>query len=129
MALALHDPKSVAMLPELNGTPNAELVIKIGHGYVYLSYDRKGCLRVIREAKGGQIPVGKPKTGESVFRVTNFENGEATFKSSGSHSGLYSINGKVFWSAIWDDVAPSLFKECSFQDWVIECAQQLAETK
>jgi hypothetical protein len=67
------------MLIELNGKPKSDVVEKIGHGYVLVSYDRKGCLRTIREAKEGQIPGHKPKNDETVFRVTDFEGEEATF--------------------------------------------------
>jgi hypothetical protein len=117
------------MLIELNGKPKSDVIVKIGHGYVLVSYDRKGCLRLIRGAKDGQIPAYKPKSDETVFRVTDFAEGQADYKSSGSHSGLFSMNGHIYWSAIWDDVEPSIYKECSFKDWVDECARALAGEK
>lgn len=117
------------MLIELNGKPKSDVVVKIGDGHVLVSYDRKGRLRLILKAKGGQKPEHKPKSDETVFRVTDFEGGEATYKSGGSHCGKFSINGTVYWSTIWDDVGPEIFKECGFQDWVIECAQLLAGGK
>jgi len=121
--------RKLTILIELNGNPNSELVVKIGKSYVAVLYDRKGYLRLIREAKKGQNPLRKPKKDETVFRVTNFLNGESTYKSSGSHSGFFSVNGQVYWSTIWDDAGPSEFKKCSFRDWVIECAQVLASAK
>jgi hypothetical protein len=117
------------MLIEFKGEPKSEVLVMIGKGYVVVSYDSKGLLRFIREAPEGQIPVRKTKSDETVFRVTNFENGEATYKSSGSHSGFFSINGHIYWSTIWDDISSSIYKKCSFEDWVIECAQVLAGVK
>jgi hypothetical protein len=117
------------MLIELNGEPKSDAIIKIGHGFVLVSYDRKGFLHLIREAVEGKISGRKPKSDETVFRVTNFLNGESTFKSSGSHCGFFSVNGHIYWSTIWDDVGPVVIKRCSFQDWVFECAQVLAGVK
>ncbi len=117
------------MMIALNGNPKSEVLVKISQGYVLVTYDRKGCLRHIRSAKGGQIPVNKPKKDETVFRITNLQEGRSTFKSSGSHCGFFSVNGQVYWSSIWDDIGPSEFKKCSFQDWLIECAQVLAGVK
>ncbi len=117
------------MIIALHGKPKSEEIVQIGHSYILASYDRRGCLHLMREAKGGQNPLHKPKKDETVFLVSDFSEGEATFKSSGSHSGYFSANGQVFWSTIWDDIGPSVYKECSFQEWVDECAQILAGEK
>jgi hypothetical protein len=117
------------MLIQLTGSPTSDVVVDIGQGHVLVSYDRKGCLRLMREAKGGQPPAHKPKPDETVFRVTDFPGGEATLKSSGGHCGFFSVNGLVYWSTIWDDVGPEVLKKCAFQDWVVECAQVLAGVK
>jgi hypothetical protein len=117
------------MMINLKGEPKSEMIVRIGEGHVLVSYDRKGYLRLMRGAKDGKPPEHKPQPGETVFRVTNVEGGEATYKSSGSHSGLFSINGNVYWSAIWDDVEPAIVKKCAFEDWVEECAILLAEGK
>jgi hypothetical protein len=101
-------------------------MVKIGNGYVVAYYDRKGCLRLIRAAKGGHKPDGKPGKNETVFRVTDFEEGKSTFKSSASHCGYLSVNNCVYWGTIWDDDDGGVFKKCVFQDWVIECAEVLA---
>lgn len=116
------------MIIELHGKPKSEVLVKIGDTYILVSYDRKGCLRIMRQAKGRQNPLQKPKKDETVFRVSNFNEGQSTFKSSESHCGYYSANGQVYWSTIWEDIGPSIYKECSFQDWVDECAEKLACT-
>lgn len=117
------------MLIELNGKPKSSVVVAIGQGNVIVSYDRNGFLRLIRKAKEGQLTDRKPKNDETVFRVIDFQEGKATFKSSGSHCGFLSTNGCVYWSTIWDDDNEGVFKKCSFQDWVIECANVLAGEK
>ena len=117
------------MLIDLYGAPKSDVVVKIGPGHVLVSYDRKGYLRLMREAKDGRIPLQKPKSGETVFRVTDFEEGKADYKSRGSHCGLFSVNGIVYSSTIWDDAGPEIRKKCSFQDWVDECAKTLASER
>jgi hypothetical protein len=113
---------------ELHGIPKSEVILKTGKEYVHISYDRKGFLRLIRKAKEGKLNTNKPKHDETVFRVINFEEGKASFKSSGSHCGFLSVNGCVYWSTIWDD-GDDIFKMCSFQNWVNECAEVLAGEK
>lgn len=111
---------------ELLGDPKSSIVIEMGPGHVCVSYDRKGRLRSIRAAQDGRPPEQKPKTGETIFRVQDFSEGESTFKSGGSHCGYFSANGTIFWSTIWADAGPSIVKKCSFHDWILECAQVLS---
>lgn len=117
------------MLIELNGRPKSENIVKIGNSYVIVYYDRKGCLRLIRGTKEGQKADSKPKNNETVFRVIDFQEGKASFKSSAGHCGFLSVNGYVYWGTIWDDSNEGIYKECSFQDWVTECAKVLAGEK
>ncbi len=117
------------MMIELTGEPNSDVVVKIGHGNVLVSYDRKGCLRLIREVKTGQKADVKPKNGVTVFRVIDFHEGKASFKSSAGHCGFLSVNGFVYWGTIWDDNEEGIIKTCSFQNWVNECAEVLAGEK
>ena len=110
----------------LTDAPKSEHIVRIGRGFVQTCYDRKGLLRWIRKSEAGEKQATPPKPDETVFRVSDGINGESTFKSSASHCGYFSARGSVYWSTIWDDDGPSSIKECSFQDWVDECARVLA---
>jgi hypothetical protein len=114
---------------ELKGKPKTDVLFKIDKNYVQVSYDKKGHLRLIRKAEKGQLSKARPSKDETVFSVTNFDNGESTLKSRGSHCGYFSVNGTVFWSTIWDDNDNPFFKKYSFHDWVQECAGVIANDK
>jgi hypothetical protein len=114
---------------ELTGKPKTDVLVKIGLKYIQISFDRKGYLYLIRQVDNGRCSDKKPGKNETVFRVTDFANGEASFKSGESNCGYYSVNGCIYWSTIWEDDGNTVYKKCSFQDWANECAQVLAGVK
>jgi hypothetical protein len=113
----------------LTGSPLSEVIVQVGGGTLLAGYDRRGRLRLLRRAPAAGRRPGKPAPAETVLRIRDIATGESTFKSAASHCGFSSVNGYVYWSTIWDDDRGGPVKACTFQEWVDECAEVLAEVK
>ncbi len=93
----------------------------MGDRSISLSYDGKGNLKSMRQAK---VP-GEPKSLGLVLTVRDFAKGDTVFKTAKGLSGWESYNGTITSGTVYDDTS-SQAKKVPLQEWVDECARVIA---